>query len=232
MESDVSIDENELNKYISSLFSKKDPSVKDQIEEIHPQIDFYYNSFNICLGKQGSGKTALCLKELIKLSKIPNHLYNLILYVANSNDDVTFQLLKQNVNIPIIYVSYEEINDKFEKFIKEREDTIHHTFILFEDASCVFQGDRNPWNKWICCLRHLRCTVWANIHVWKSINTFLKTQASCCYVFSGYSRESMSYVYRQNSIEKEFNNFMAIYSIIKQNQVLMIDNIKGNLKII
>ena len=82
MESDMSIDENELNKYISSLFSKKDPSVKDQIEEIHPQIDFYYNSFNICLGKQGSGKTALCLKELIKLSKIPNHLYNLILYVA------------------------------------------------------------------------------------------------------------------------------------------------------
>ena len=42
MESDVSIDENELNKYISSLFSKKDPSVKDQIEEIHPQIDFFY----------------------------------------------------------------------------------------------------------------------------------------------------------------------------------------------
>ena len=51
---------------------------KKLIEKISNTINFKYNSFNIYLGKQGTGNTTSILKEMIKLSIIHNvyHLMN------------------------------------------------------------------------------------------------------------------------------------------------------------
>ena len=50
--------DNELNKNTSNKL----------ISHIDDDVNFKYNSFNICIGKQGTGKTTSILKELIKLS--------------------------------------------------------------------------------------------------------------------------------------------------------------------
>ena len=65
----VVIDIQKINCYIEDQFNKMDTSMKNKIELIHPQINFYYNSFNLCIGKQGCGKTTLIIKELYKLCK-------------------------------------------------------------------------------------------------------------------------------------------------------------------
>ena len=90
----VVIDIQKINCYIEDQFNKMDTSMKNKIELIHPQINFYYNSFNLCIGKQGCGKTTLIIKELYKLCTLPqNALYDTFIYVASGNDDETFNTL-------------------------------------------------------------------------------------------------------------------------------------------
>ena len=59
-----------INDYVDNILSTElnsDTSNK-LINKIDDDINFKYNSFNICIGKQGTGKTTNILKELIKLS--------------------------------------------------------------------------------------------------------------------------------------------------------------------
>ena len=234
----VVIDIQKINCYIEDQFNKIDTTMKNKIELIHPQINFYYNSFNLCIGKQGCGKTTLIIKELYKLCTLPqNALYDTFIYVASGNDDETFNTLCGFLKgkLSMFYCTYDEIKEKFQEYIKAKNpEDIHHTFILFEDASFMFTRDNDQWNQWICKLRHLKCTVWANIHVWRSMNTMLKSQISTLFVFPGFSREQMQQMYRQSCVPIEFKSFFAIYCSCEQqqHQCFRIDNITQKVKVI
>ena len=146
---------------------------KKLISKISDNINFKYNSFNIFLGKQGTGKTTSILKELMKLSTIKND-YHLIIYVSNNSSDDTFNKLKNYINIPIVKTDYQHLNQQFEQLIKLK-DTYNkmidgeipksdeilanlyindfskdrlHTFILMDDAAFVLKNENNPWFKW------------------------------------------------------------------------------------
>ena len=187
---------------------------KKLISKISDNINFKYNSFNIFLGKQGTGKTTSILKELMKLSTIKND-YHLIIYVSNNSSDDTFNKLKNYINIPIVKTDYQHLNQQFEQLIKLK-DTYNkmidgeieknaeilpelyissfskdrlHTFILMDDAAFVLKNENNPWFKWLCQLRHLNTTVALCLQIWKSINPSLKSQITSINIFKGYSRQ-------------------------------------------
>ena len=67
-----------------------------------------------------------------------------------------------------------------------------HTIILMDDAAFVLKRETSPWFKWLCQLRHLNCTVFLCIQIWKSINPSLKSQITSIYLFGGYSRQQLS----------------------------------------
>ena len=57
--------------FVDEIINKElNNGVKKFIEKIDPNINFRYNSFNICVGPQGSSKTTSVMKELIKLCMI------------------------------------------------------------------------------------------------------------------------------------------------------------------
>ena len=100
--------------------------------EIHPEINFKYNSFNVCIGKQGTGKTTSVLKELIKLSLLIdaskdddeiNNLdkYHLIIYVSNNSSDATFNSLYKHIKIPIVKTDYDNVDKQIENLIKLKD---------------------------------------------------------------------------------------------------------------
>ena len=82
------------------------------IRKIHRDINIYYNSVNIFVGKQGSGKTLSAIEEIIKISKIQNAAH-LLIYVSKSGDkkDVTFESLRELIDIPIAYVSQDNAEE-------------------------------------------------------------------------------------------------------------------------
>ena len=229
---------------------------KKLISKISDNINFKYNSFNIFLGKQGTGKTTSILKELMKLSTIKND-YHLIIYVSNNSSDDTFNKLKNYINIPIVKTDYQHLNQQFEQLIKLK-DTYNkmidgeipksdeilanlyindfskdrlHTFILMDDAAFVLKNENNPWFKWLCQLRHLNTTVSLCLQIWKSINPSLKSQITSINIFKGYSRQQLNFIYQQIAVDVDFNEFMRMYNKLNTRQKLIIDCVEGEIRI-
>ena len=229
---------------------------KKLISKISDNINFKYNSFNIFLGKQGTGKTTSILKELMKLSTIKND-YHLIIHVSNNSSDDTFKKLKNYINIPIVKTDYQHLNQQFEQLIKLK-DTYNkmidgeipksdeilanlyindfskdrlHTFILMDDAAFVLKNENNPWFKWLCQLRHLNTTVALCLQIWKSINPSLKSQITSINIFKGYSRQQLNFIYQQIAVDVDFNEFMRMYNKLNTRQKLIIDCVEGQIKI-
>ena len=81
-------------------------------------INLFYNSVNIAVGKQGNGKTLLMLREIINISFLeeefknsPNPLgFHLIFYVNQSGEinDETFKILQDLISIPIVVINYNQ----------------------------------------------------------------------------------------------------------------------------
>ena len=229
---------------------------KKLISKISDNINFKYNSFNIFLGKQGTGKTTSILKELMKLSTIKND-YHLIIYVSNNSSDDTFNKLKNYINIPIVKTDYQHLNQQFEQLIKLK-DTYNkmidgeieknpeilanlyindfskdrlHTFILMDDAAFVLKNENNPWFKWLCQLRHLNTTVALCLQIWKSINPSLKSQITSINIFKGYSRQQLNFIYQKIAVDVDFNEFMRMYNKLNTRQKLIIDCVEGEIRI-
>lgn len=225
---DFKIDEMAIDRCIEQQFATRDPRVHNTIEPIHPQIYFYYNSINIAIGKQGCGKTTFLCKQLIMLGQVPGQPYSAVLYVGKGDTDFTFISLKHLFSIPVYSCTYENFLNMFQQYCQEREQDNTHVFIIFEDASFMFQKENSDWNNIICRLRHLRCTIWLNIHVWKSVSTTFKSQLTTAFVFRGYSRDQMQWIYRQMSICDPFPIFDAVYKKLRQRQCLRIDNMTSD----
>ena len=240
-----------INDYVDDILTTElnsDTSNK-LINKIDNDINFKYNSFNICIGKQSTGKTTSVLKELIKLSLNNINTYHLVIYVSNNNSDDTFNKLYNYINIPIVKTDYEHLDDQFIKLIKLKDEYnkmiddeipknksilqclyVHnfnlkrlHTLVLMDDAAFVLKNDKSPWFKWLCQLRHLNTTVFLCLQIWKSINPSLKTQITSIHLFPGYSRQQVNYIYNQICVDMKFDEFYDLYVRIPQRHKLIID---------
>jgi len=248
-----------INAYVDNILNEelnKNTSNK-LINYIDKDIDFKYNSFNICIGKQSTGKTTSVLKELIKLSLKGINTYHLIIYVSNNSSDDTFNNLYKYINIPIVKTDYEHIDKQFENLMKLKDEYNKmvdgqitknkdilpylyvkdfklkrlHTFILMDDAAFVLKNEKSKWFKWLCQLRHLNTTVFMCIQIWKSINPSLKTQITSIHLFPGYSRQQVNYIYNQICVDMKFEEFYDLYISIPQRHKLIIDLVDTTIRI-
>lgn len=231
----LTFNENKIKEVVNNIFAqqRKDPNIHNTIEEIHPQINFRYNSLNICLGKQGAGKTTFMLTELIKLSELENCIYDKIVYITNGKtNDQTFGLLKSLIKIPILGLDFNDATRELSNFFNSRKDDIHHTFVIIEDASFLLMKDNPIWVDWVCKLRHLRMTIWINLHVWRSISTAIKTQITTLFIFKGYSRQQLSHMYQQSCVDADFRAVHYMYMSLRDREILKLSNMDGKMILI
>ena len=239
--------DNELNRDTSNKF----------INNIDEDINFKYNSFNICIGKQSTGKTTSVLKELIKMSLKNIDSYHLIIYVSNNSSDDTFNGLYKYIKTPIVQTASEHLDEQFQSLIELKDEYNQmvdgkipkdksilrplcisnfnhkrlHTFILMDDAAFVLKNERSPWFKWLCQLRHLNVTVFMCIQIWKSINPSLKSQITSIHLFGGYSRQQVNYIYNQICVDMPFEEFYQVYIHLKPQTKLIIDLVDMSIRI-
>ena len=248
-----------INEYVNDLLDyelNKDTSNK-LISYIDKDINFKYNSFNICIGKQGTGKTTSILKELIKLSMKNIDSYHLIIYVSNNSFDDTFNNLYKYINIQIVKTDYEHIDKQYEQLIKLKDiynkmidgeiendknilEALYinnfnlkrlHKLILMDDAAFVLKNEKSKWFKWLCQLRHLNTTIFMCIQIWKSINPSLITQITSIQLFPGYSMQQVNYIYNQICVDMKFDDFYDLYVKIHQKHKIIIDLVETTLKV-
>jgi hypothetical protein len=78
---------------------------------IHPEISFKYNSINLLVARRGVGKTFSVMKELIKLSQLPDKGgYTTFIYVSDKTNDSTVNEMIKLIKLKVRQVSYEDIH--------------------------------------------------------------------------------------------------------------------------
>jgi len=95
-----------------SMTDNETTQLDNQITSIHPDSNIFYNSINIALGRQGTGKTFYFFREILKLDQLKTH--HMLIYVTNNvtnngTNDQTYQMFKPKLSIPILIVSYDEV---------------------------------------------------------------------------------------------------------------------------
>jgi hypothetical protein len=98
------------NKLIQSIINKKSGSASQSQILIHPDILFRYNSINLLVSRRGVGKTFTVMRELIKLSQLPDcGGYTTLLYVTDKTNDETINELIKLIKLKVRQVSYSDI---------------------------------------------------------------------------------------------------------------------------
>jgi hypothetical protein len=93
---------NYVNNIISCTLANIDKSQQLQTE-IHPEIHFKYNSINLLISRRGVGKTFSVLKELIKLSQLPDQCG------SDKTNDVSVNELINHIKLRVWIVGYNQI---------------------------------------------------------------------------------------------------------------------------
>ena len=227
------MDDNEKLSQLKQNFKKYlKENVKQEsiISQIHSELDFYYNSLNICVGKPGTGKTTLLMKQLMILNNV-GHNYGLIIYLSNTKDEFFLKTVQMFNKIPIVHKTFEEGTECLDEYLNNEERNFH-IFVIIEDATGLLEGRNYMWEQWLIKLRHLKMTVWINLHDWISISPKIREQVSCVFICKGFGKQKCSIIFRQLNLPYEAKVIYGIYCQIRDFQYLKIDNIKNKTKII
>lgn len=211
-------------------YLKENVKQESIISQIHPELDFYYNSLNICVGKPGTGKTTLLMKQLMILNNV-GHNYGLIVYLSNTRDEFFLKTIQMFNKIPIVHKSFEEGTECLDEYLNNEERNFH-LFVIIEDATGLLEGRNFTWEQWLIKLRHLKMTVWINLHDWVSISPKIREQVSCVFLCKGFGKTKCGVIFRQLNLPYETKVIYGIYCQLRDFQYLKIDNIKNKTKII
>ena len=211
-------------------YLKENVKQESIISQIHPELDFYYNSLNICVGKPGTGKTTLLMKQLMILNNV-GHNYGLIIYLSNTRDEFFLKTIQMFNKIPIVHKSFEEGTECLDEYLSNEERNFH-IFVIIEDATGLLEGRNFTWEQWLIKLRHLKMTVWINLHDWVSISPKIREQVSCVFLCKGFGKTKCGVIFRQLNLPYETKVIYGIYCQLRDFQYLKIDNIKNKTKII
>ena len=112
----------QLNQLIGEVLHNSTPKNSGNlIQSIHPDVMIKYNSVNVIVGKQSTGKTVIALQEIVKLGILQTH--HLFVYVTKEGKetDRTFINLKQLLLLPYVIVSEDEAVDYMKTLLAAKE---------------------------------------------------------------------------------------------------------------
>jgi hypothetical protein len=85
------------------------------VQRIHPELNTYFNSINVLVGRQGSGKTFSVIGEAIKISYADpyNHMFVYITKHGQQTSDATFEALRclMSKDVPVVFTTEEEAEE-------------------------------------------------------------------------------------------------------------------------
>ena len=94
-----------------ALHNKQSSGEFNEIIKINNSSILYYNSVNLALGKQGSGKSLLFLREILKIQDTKG--VHLLVYVTPDGtiQDRTFLAVQPLLKIPLLTISTEDAEE-------------------------------------------------------------------------------------------------------------------------
>ena len=148
--------------------------------------------------------------------------------------DLYKELYDKYSSTPKIVINEKKLNDMFEflhidKLGQPNEPL--NTIILCEDASRSLILKTDYFTNYVSQLRHKHSIVYINIQFFKAIKTDYKNNATSFFIFSGYSRQKLSYVYHQVPMPIEFEHLWQKYKDLSGHQFVLVNTRTNTIEI-
>jgi hypothetical protein len=119
-----------------AIKNQKSAILREGLRPIHPDIKCWYNSLNVFVGRQGTGKTYSAMKEIAKIAMVSKETCQ-VLYITKDGTkcDQTVEALKGIIDIPFIYIKEDEAEER----VKRLNDWM-------EFYKGIQDGQIDPWN--------------------------------------------------------------------------------------
>ena len=198
--------------------------------EVHPEINFDYNSLLLVIGQTGSGKTFNVQNELVALSYI-KHDFVQIVYVTNNPNDLTVLKMKELITVPIDFVSY----DESEEYISELREYIqaydeikenHLENVITEECKYdilehLHLNDFKKKNIYTIIIYDDAMNVLQSM---KGLLSEVKAQLGGLWLFGGFNRQQFCYMMNQICLPISKESFWEIYRKTPKHNYFYIHN--------
>ena len=219
------LDLSRLDEMINYCLESNLNKLEDElIREIHPQINVQYNSLNIAVGRQRSGKTYSIIREIIKISNVCPRTH-LLVYINKEGaaSDPTFESLKSLIRIPIKYVPENKAEEYIQELLKWK---MLYNYIKDKSAENKIQESQIRQ-----MFDFLKCSVFIAVQFWKSLPTEIKSNASTIFIFPRFSKEQLRYILRQVPLPYTFEQILDVYTKLNENEKLIVNINEQDVKI-
>ena len=100
------------------------------------------------------------------------------------------------------------------------EKSFLHTLILFDDISNskLFSSEESFFSQLLRRCRHNNLSFYLLIQGWKGIKPHIKNEITTIYIFPGFNKQQVRYIYSQSSSYLDFEDFYKVYQDVNTNK--------------
>ena len=100
------------------------------------------------------------------------------------------------------------------------EKSFLHTLILFDDISNskLFSSEESFFSQLLRRCRHNNLSFYLLIQGWKGIKPHIKNEITTIYIFPGFNKQQVRYIYSQSSSCLDFEDFYKVYQDVNKNK--------------
>ena len=242
-----------MNDYPSSVDEDVDDMIANETEQanpdelvskLHPDLFFRKNSVNLIIGRRGSGKTHLVLREILKCVMLGFDEYTQLYYVSDKAHDDTVQKLQPLLEqyLDFYWVPTKDASSLMSKLeiAKTRLDNskisaalnaqgmsrIPHTFILFDDCIGLF-SKTNELARKLYQTRQSRITAFLLLQDTSGLNPSMKSNMDALILFGGFPKHKYSILFYQMP---PVNLTFEEYAELETKDAVIIDFASNNVK--
>lgn len=102
--------------------------------------------------------------------------------------------------------------------VRNFEKAFLHTIILFDDISNskLFSSEESYFSQLLRRCRHTNLTFYLLIQGWKGIKPHIKNEITTLYLFPGFNKQQVHYIYNQSASSLDFDDFYECYQKLGQ----------------
>ena len=95
-----------------------------------------------------------------------------------------------------------------------------HTLILFDDISNskLFSSEESFFSQLLRRCRHNNLSFYLLIQGWKGIKPHIKNEITTLYIFPGFNKQQVRYIYSQSASNLDFEDFYKVYQEVNTNK--------------
>ena len=107
-----------------------------------------------------------------------------------------------------------------------------NTIILCEDFIKSKLLKSSYFTNYITQLRHKNSIVYINIQFFKGVPTDYKNNCTSFFIFNGFSRQKLNYIYQQVSIPCEFEELWQKYRTLSGHDFILVNTVEHDMQVV